>query len=753
MYTSKQIIRLLVTLISLLVGLALTSATPADAATDHLFATPISDVHLLGELADEKAEKFQLASGVGGKQQQPAQSFLSNGVNGEVYAIVADGNDIYIGGMFDAVGGISAANVAKWNGSQWSALSTGLDGPVYALVWDDNNKLLYAGGTFSHLCSSANCNSTGALVNHLAKWDGSAWSALGNGVNGDVYALALDTNNNLYIGGNFTSICIAPDCTTIIPASNIARWNRDNQTWLQLIAGGASNGVNATVRALAWDGPTRNLLYVGGDFATAGGVSANRVARWDPKINSWARLNYGLSGAVRAMAWDGTNNYLYVGGDFVGACVNVTCGSSTMFNYIARWDGIAWSALESGVSSPVYALALDSNHDLYTGGDFSNAGKIVVKHIAKWSLILNAGNWSPFGGGLDHRVNALTVSGSNIYVAGWFSLGKDTTATGIAKWTPNTGTDAWSALASDIGGRPSVPTLIPTAAMPTGTLTPVSNTWSPFVLNIFVVPVFAVIAIAILVGVSVFGSRTFASSRLTGFAILGLAFLLGAGAFTIGLSAMSTAMPTITPDLQTRAIGNTPVPEATASVSLVVTPISPLLTATATSLPASSPSPIPVQSSPTTTIVSATSTPGPVTNTPTNTATMVAISSPTRTPTVAPRYLAVQLREPRNGQKVEGESATFEWQDIGLVQTDHYELWLRHASSVAWGKSYRVTGGKFVLSIRDGMDYGEYIWSIFVLDSQGNVVSQMGEERKMIWQPRSAPNPEDSKPPPPIFIK
>ena len=45
----------------------------------------------------------------------------------------------------------------------------------------------------------------GVAVNHIAKWDGSSWSALGSGVNDGIHALAADKAGNLYAGGHFTA--------------------------------------------------------------------------------------------------------------------------------------------------------------------------------------------------------------------------------------------------------------------------------------------------------------------------------------------------------------------------------------------------------------------------------------------------------------------------------------------------------------------------------------------------------------------
>ena len=44
---------------------------------------------------------------------------------------------------------------------------------------------------------------------YIAKWNGTAWSALGTGVNGFVYALAV-AGTDVYAGGFFTTAGGAP---------------------------------------------------------------------------------------------------------------------------------------------------------------------------------------------------------------------------------------------------------------------------------------------------------------------------------------------------------------------------------------------------------------------------------------------------------------------------------------------------------------------------------------------------------------
>src|SRR5215472_2024241 len=57
------------------------------------------------------------------------------GTDGGVTAAVTDASgNLYIGGGFTAAGNVVANNVAKWNGSGWSALGSGVNGRVYALA-------------------------------------------------------------------------------------------------------------------------------------------------------------------------------------------------------------------------------------------------------------------------------------------------------------------------------------------------------------------------------------------------------------------------------------------------------------------------------------------------------------------------------------------------------------------------------------------------------------------------------------------
>jgi len=232
-----------------------------------------------------------------------ADGFVMNGVDGPVYALaVADGN-LYVGGRFATAGGVLANNIAKWNGSGWSALGSGVDDYVYALAVDGGN--LYVGGNFT--------TAGGVSANHIARWDGSDWLALGSGMASgypSIDALVLDGSGNLYVGGHFYT-------AGGVPANHIAIWN--GSSWKAL--GGGIAGPNpheTTVYALAVSAGGSNV-YAGGNFTTAGGMSANCIALWNG--SHWSALGSGMGGSVPridALAVDGSGD-VYAGGGFTTA--------------------------------------------------------------------------------------------------------------------------------------------------------------------------------------------------------------------------------------------------------------------------------------------------------------------------------------------------------------------------------------------------------------------------------------------------
>ena len=349
-----------------------------------------------------------------------------------VASLLAVGSDLYVGGLFDGAGGVSASRIAKWDGESWYALGAGVDleswgmagysQVVSAMAMSESGQL-YATGKFKSI--------GGVHVANVACWDGISWSpmgingagitaARGNGpANAQVEALEV-AGNDLYLGGNFA---------INHEAQYIAKWEGMDR------GKPLGKGVNGPVKALASAG---NALYAGGWFSMAGDHEATNIAMWDG--GSWSPLGTGVDGEVLDIAASGSD--IYAGGWF-------TTAGGVDVNHIAKWDGLSWEPLGSGLSNPQRPFAGSSVHaivtigdDLYAAGRFSRAGEEDANNIARW----DGNSWAALGSGTDGEVYGLAVLGDGLYAGGYFSTAGGIDAEGIAKWDG----DQWSALGSGL---------------------------------------------------------------------------------------------------------------------------------------------------------------------------------------------------------------------------------------------------------------------------------------------------------------
>lgn len=243
------------------------------------------------------------------------------------------------------------------------------------------------------------------------------WSALGTGMNDKVFATAV-YDGFLYAGGSFTTAGGAS-------ANYLAKWN--GTSWSAV-----GVGTNGEVDVLA---VYKNELYVGGKFTKAGGSTVDYIARWDG--GGWSDVQSGTDGYVTALALYGTE--LIVGGNFTQ-----TDGKTN--NYVVRWDGSSWISMSTGMGGTqgqVLSLAVYGT-DLIAGGLFTTAGGTSASHIAKW----NGTAWSALGGGINAAVYSLSSYGNDLIAGGLFTSAGSTSVNNIAKWNGTT----WSALGTGTSG-------------------------------------------------------------------------------------------------------------------------------------------------------------------------------------------------------------------------------------------------------------------------------------------------------------
>jgi len=305
------------------------------------------------------------------------QFIAANAPNGTVTAMTTDGNNIYIGGNFTTVAGLSANYIAKWDGTTWSALGTGLDGLVRTIAIDGTN--VYVGGDFT--------TAGGSAANYIAMWDGSTWSNLTTGTDGSVYSIMIK-DGNTYVGGNFAN-------SGGVSTNNISLW--DGSAWSAI-----TTGTNGPVYTIANNGVD---IFVGGDFTDAGGIAGtNYIAKWDG--SAWDALLTGTNDIVRDIIVSGTAFY---------ACGDFTIASSITVNRITKWNGTDFKALGAGLDGSAYSIELNGS-DLYVGGTFTTANAIPANNIAKYDGV----DWTAQGDGADNTVYALSYMKYELHLGGLF---------------------------------------------------------------------------------------------------------------------------------------------------------------------------------------------------------------------------------------------------------------------------------------------------------------------------------------------
>lgn len=417
-----------------------------------------------------------------------------------VWELFVHNNKLYIGGDFDLAGDLPAKGVAVWDlvEEKWETLNGGLLGtyatePVYAYAFTAIEDEVYVGGKFY--------SAGGVPAQHIAKWDGENWTALGE-AEGFIYRLQVDRENNLYAQGYYNSNGANNE-------SGIAKF--DGSTWSSIPApdnyysginrfkiyddilyvGGSfehKEGLTASAGFALWDGNDWKLIYglgqtyndfflggakdielinermyLAGDFTLAGDLYVRNVVEWDESNNQWIMLD---DGSANKGILDGTIGIIERTENGIIAAGSFHVAGGVYARNIAKWNGSEWESLgtsyNNGVRGYINDVLVDGN-DIYVGGYFGSAGTVEAYHVAKW----DGERWSSIGigvGGLPGSyVNALAKVDNYLYVGGYFAVVGDEEnyelpANSIARFNLITG--RWESIGNGVEYNHGIPGIV-----------------------------------------------------------------------------------------------------------------------------------------------------------------------------------------------------------------------------------------------------------------------------------------------------
>ncbi len=292
-------------------------------------------------------------------------------------AVQADGK-IVIGGMFTTVGGGATPNrnhlARLLADGTLDTYDPNVNGDVNAIAVQADGKIVI-GGAFT----TVGTGGTLATRNNVARLDGTTGEADGYdpNVNGDVNAIALQADGKIVIGGAFTTTGTGG---TLKTRNRIARL--DGTTG---VADDFNPDMNGNVNAIALQSDGK--IVAGGAFTTVGSTSPptrNHIARvssagvldgsFDPNVEG------GDVNTITIQA-DGS---IVIGGLFTS--ITGTGGAfPAVRNYIARVNsaGVFDTAFLPTVDGGIHAVALQQDGKIIIGGSFGFVGGLVRSNIAR----------------------------------------------------------------------------------------------------------------------------------------------------------------------------------------------------------------------------------------------------------------------------------------------------------------------------------------------------------------------------------
>jgi uncharacterized delta-60 repeat protein len=294
----------------------------------------------------------------------------------DVIKIQADGN-ILVGGRFENYSGV--------NQNYFTALST--DGDLVPTI---ANNILNTGG-----------------------------------VNNSVFAIAIQEDNKILVGGAFTTI----------EGASAGRIARLDTSGLNDFGFSTGSGFNSTVRAI--DVQSDGKILVGGDFSSYNSTGANALIRLNTdgsRDNGYSTLFPG-SAIVEALAIQSDGKIL-AGGDF-----SSYDGSSRSRLVRINSNGSLDSSFDigSGFNDYVYAIAIQEDNKILVGGAFTtfngDTQNRLVRLNSDGSLDSSFDTGVGLGDGADTtQVVDITVqSDGKILVVGDFGTYNGTTARSIVR--------------------------------------------------------------------------------------------------------------------------------------------------------------------------------------------------------------------------------------------------------------------------------------------------------------------------------
>ncbi len=283
---------------------------------------------------------------------------------------LANGKILISGSFSTTINGITYSGLAQLNedGSLDDNFTVNVNG-ISQFVVQPDGKIVIAGG-FSTV--------SGFAINSIARLnkDGSLDTSfqVGSGANNSVFAVAVQPDGKILIGGYFTSY-------NNVSKSRMARLNTDGSldTTFSVGDGSSASGPNSSVYDIIIQ--PDNKILIGGAFYAVNGAARNaQIARLetngtlDNSFNPVNPLN-NTSGVRIALQPDGKI--------LAGFIANLPTNSTLSTLYRYNSDGSLDTSFNSAVNAPVSAFLLEGDGKIIIGGAFTTVNGNFKNAVAR----------------------------------------------------------------------------------------------------------------------------------------------------------------------------------------------------------------------------------------------------------------------------------------------------------------------------------------------------------------------------------
>ncbi|WP_281231473.1 T9SS sorting signal type C domain-containing protein [Flavobacterium gelatinilyticum] len=294
-------------------------------------------------------------------------------------AVLQTDGKIVLGGNFSKYNEVNCTRIARIfsDGTLDSTYNTGsgFNGQVYAMAIQEDNKII-VGGSFTRY---NNDPSAIRIVRLLP--DGSRDISFKTGLGADavIEEILIQPDGKILVGGRFTTF-------NGESSPHLVRLNNDGSIDKSFNIG---SGFDKYVYAIALQ--SDHKIIVGGSFLSYNGISQKRILRLNPDgildttFNSETGFN---KGDVRAILVQ-PDDRIIVGGTFSGTYKN---NASLRLIRLLK-SGDFDSSFEARLNNKLFALSFTSNFRLLIGGNFNSVSGISKHRISRLKLCLDSTIW------------------------------------------------------------------------------------------------------------------------------------------------------------------------------------------------------------------------------------------------------------------------------------------------------------------------------------------------------------------------